>query len=313
MKEIPIQDLRQRSVFIALPMYGGKNDFLFFNGMTDLCSLLTHHNIHYAIHVMANESLITRARNYLADEFLRSGMTHMMFVDADIGFSGRDVVQMLAYADPRTDGYDIMCGPYPKKHINWRNVLKAANVVELNKPSDLEYFAGEFVFNIRRERVVGERFEFPLNAPFEVSEGGTGFMLIQRRVFERIADAYPEYYYPPDHVGTPDFAGDRKIMRFFDCEIDRGWSQPEVERFIRDFANGSVSKTVLRDRANAFLAADAKASHRYLSEDYWFCRNALRTGSSVWMCPWIELKHLGTHVYTGSLNALSYLDQKGKQ
>jgi hypothetical protein len=43
-----------------------------------------------------NESLITRARNYLVDEFLRSGFTHLLFIDSDIHYSPQDVLALLA-------------------------------------------------------------------------------------------------------------------------------------------------------------------------------------------------------------------------
>jgi hypothetical protein len=36
--------------------------------------------------------------------------------------------------------------------------------------------------------------EIPLNEPVEVLEGGTGFMMIQRKAFENYAKAYPEFF-----------------------------------------------------------------------------------------------------------------------
>jgi hypothetical protein len=65
-----------------------------------------------------NESLITRARNYLVDEFLRSGYTHMMFIDSDIHFNPQDIIALLALDK------DVVGGPYPKKSINWKNIIR---------------------------------------------------------------------------------------------------------------------------------------------------------------------------------------------
>jgi len=111
---IDIKELQKRSLFIGTPMYGGKCDFIFSKGMNDTAATLAKNDIPFKIHTLANESLIQRARNYIADEFMRSGMTHMLFIDSDIGFGPRDVLALLAYADPQSD-YDVVCGPYPKK------------------------------------------------------------------------------------------------------------------------------------------------------------------------------------------------------
>ncbi len=67
-----------------------------------------------------NDSLVTRARNYLTYQFLHSPATHLMWIDADIGFDPLDIVKMV-----RADK-DIVCGIYPKKEIHWRAVAQAA-------------------------------------------------------------------------------------------------------------------------------------------------------------------------------------------
>lgn len=112
---------------------------------------------------------------------------------------------------------------------------------------------------------------FKLNEPVEVAEAGTGFMLIPRKTFEEYESKYPQYKYKPDHARTENFDGTRDIMAYFDCAID-----PD--------------------------------SRRYLSEDYFFCHNARKIGLKVWMCPWIELAHVGCYTFKGSMAALASLD-----
>ena len=77
-------------------------------------------------HFLFNESLITRARNYIADEFLRSNHTHLMFIDSDIGFAAKDVLSLAALQSDESD-YDIICGPYPKKVISWEKIKLAVD------------------------------------------------------------------------------------------------------------------------------------------------------------------------------------------
>jgi len=111
---------------------------------------------------------------------------------------------------------------------------------------------------------------FKLDEPIEVAEAGTGFMLIPRKVLEKYEEAYPQYKYKPDHVRTENFDGSRKIMAYFDCGID-----PETER--------------------------------YLSEDYFFCWNARKIGIKIHMCPWMEINHVGSHIFKGSMAAIGSL------
>lgn len=111
---------------------------------------------------------------------------------------------------------------------------------------------------------------FNLSDPLEIGEGGTGFMCIPRDTLTRYAEAFPELKYLPDHARTDQFDGSREITAFFDCVID-------------------------------------PKSKRYLSEDYFFCRKAREAGMRVWMCPWMQINHIGTHIFKGNMGAIGGL------
>jgi len=262
---ITTEELRTRKIFVATPMYGGMCAGMYTKSTADLAKLAAHYGMDVQFYYLFNESLITRARNYLTDEFLRSDCTHLMFIDADIGFDPADVIALAALADPNSDK-DIVCGPYPKKCISWEKVKRAVDKGFGDKdPNNLENYIGDYVFN-PAEGVT----EIPINEPVEVLEGGTGFMIIQRKAFEKYAKAYPHLSYKPDHVRTEHFDGSREIMAYFDCVID-------------------------------------PKSKRYLSEDYMFCQYARDAGIKVWFCPWMRLSHMGSYVFSGSLADLAVL------
>ena len=84
---IPIEELQKRSLFIATPMYGGQCAGMYTKSVNDLASLCMHYKINAKFYYLFNESLITRARNYCCDEFLRSDCTHMIFIDSDISLT----------------------------------------------------------------------------------------------------------------------------------------------------------------------------------------------------------------------------------
>jgi len=256
---IDISELRKRKIFIATPMYGGNCGGQYTRAMIELQKICSEYEIQTEFFFLFNESLITRARNYCADEFMRSDYTHLMFIDSDIGFNPHDVLALAALADPESDK-DIVCGPYPKKVISWEKIKRAVDKGFADEnPQKLANFVGDFVFNPADDRP-----EIPLNEPVEVLEGGTGFMMIQRKAFENYAKAYPEFYYKPDHIRSENFDGTREIMAYFDCVI----------------------------------CPDSK---RYLSEDYMFCQWARKADIKVWMAPWMQLNHTGSYQFGGSL------------
>ena len=115
--KIEIEELRKRSLFVATPMYGGQCHGNYTRSMCDLTALCVKYGINMKVYYLFNESLITRARNYCADEFMRSDFTHMMFIDSDIGFDPNDVITLLALQSDESP-YDIIGGPYPKKIVS---------------------------------------------------------------------------------------------------------------------------------------------------------------------------------------------------
>lgn len=236
---------------------------MFARSIADLSALCTHYGIPLQMYFLFNESLITRARNYCVDEFMRSDATHLMFIDSDIGFNPNDVIALMALS--RDDSpYDIIGGPYPKKCISWEKVKMAVDKGIADKdPNVLEKFVGDYVFNPK-----GGAGSIPLGEPVEVLEIGTGFMMARKNTFEKFAKAFPQYAYRPDHVRTAQFDGSRKIMQYFQAEID-------------------------------------PKSERYLSEDYWFCQKVQEIGLKTWFCPWMQMQHVGTYIFGGSLADLA--------
>ena len=212
---VSIEELRKNKIFIATPMYGGICGGQYCKSTADLSAMAAQYGMDVRFFYLFNESLITRARNYLVDEFLRSDCTHLMFIDSDIGFDPNDVIALSVIAKENTDK-DIVCGPYPKKCIAWEKIKRAVDKGFADKdPSNLEKYVGDFVFNPK-----GNTTSIPLDEPVEVLEGGTGFMMIRREALEKFGKAYPQYYYKPDHVRTEHFDGSREILMAFQAEVD---------------------------------------------------------------------------------------------
>jgi hypothetical protein len=246
------QEAEKPHIFVATPMYGGMCAGYYTQSIISLVNVFRQVDFDSSFSFMFNESLITRARNALANNFLKSPATHLMFIDADIKFNPAEI-PLMVHADK-----EIICGIYPKKEINWKTVRSAIDAgVEDDK---LPTHTGSFVVNL-----VGYEGEVtvPINQPCEIWNGGTGFMLIKREVFEKLADKVPTY-----NNDVRDLSGNVR---------------PESE--IKEY----------------FATSIEPGTNRLLSEDYHFCKIARDNGIKVWAAPWVQLGHLGTYLFDGKL------------
>ena len=102
----------------------------------------------------------------------------------------------------------------------------------------------------------------PIGEPLEIWNGGTGFMLIKREVYEGLVGKLPTYLNNVMDIQNPQ--------------------------------NG--------ERINEFFATCIEEeSGLLLSEDYYFCKKARENGFKVWAAPWVDLAHVGTYAFEGQL------------
>ena len=243
---------KKPKIFVATPMYGGMCAGFYTQSIIQLLTTCQANGVDVEYSFMFNESLITRARNSLTHTFMQTDCSHLMFIDADIKFRAEDVIHMIRAEK------DILCGIYPKKEINWYSV-KAA--MDRGVPFDqLKSHTGSFVVNL--VNYAGE-VTVPVNVPVEIFNGGTGFMLIKREVFDKLGESVPSY-----SNDVVDLGGKMKqsepIKEFFTTSIEPG-------------------------------------TNRLLSEDYHFCRIWREAGGQVHAAPWCQLSHIGTYAFEGQL------------
>ena len=207
---------KKPKIFIATPMYGGMCTGTYALNLTTTPSVLNQNGIGMTFSLMLNESLITRARNRFAHDFLQTDATHMMFIDADISWQPYDIVEML-----RAD-VDVICGIYPKKEINWHDVHAA--VLRGVPAENLHEYTGSFVVNtIDSKDATGK-----INEPIEIGKGGTGFMLIKREVIEKLSEVALKYSNDMFTVVNPKDVG-IQIANIFDTSIS-----PEDNRYLSE-------------------------------------------------------------------------------
>ena len=106
--QVNIDNLRKTKVHIMVPCYGGQlteSCFMSFIKWGNYCRQL---GIDWTLETMVNESLISRARNTMTAKFLSSSdSTHLMFIDADIGWEPWHLLVLL------NRDVDVIGGLYP--------------------------------------------------------------------------------------------------------------------------------------------------------------------------------------------------------
>jgi len=235
------------TILVATPMYGGMCTGAYVSGLLQNLQTLSDNGIAIQWAHLTNESLIPRARNEMVRMFLETKHDYLMFIDADISFPHDGILKLLQVDK------DVVCGIYPKKEVDWDNIKRAAKEGKEN----LQDFAGSYVVNVAEEEVMSD-----VNGGIKIRHGGTGFMLIKRKVFEYLKGAVPKY-----RPGT-------------DKDAEGNFKYKEVNEF---FAT-SIKDGVL------------------LSEDWHFCELARQYGMQVYANPFIKLDHIGTYTYSGSLS-----------
>lgn len=263
-EKIELSVFKDRHLFVATPAYGGMVGEAYLKAMVRLGIVFKTYGLHFTLATIANESLITRGRNTLVSMFMADPkFTDMMFIDADIHFDAESVLKMW-YKLCKHDDVEVMVGAYPKKTINWKGIRQA--VVEQNiSVEEMQKHQASYVLNIRAEKDG----RVPMkNGLIPVYDGGTGFMLYQRDVIQRMMDKWPDLHYKND-LNT-DKKYDPYMYALFDTIID-------------------------------------PTTRRYLSEDYTFCRRWQELGGTIWMDPTIELDHQGAHLFKGNIgNQFTY-------
>ena len=222
--------LAGRKLFIGIPAYDGKLNIKTAFALAQLMPKAMQLGVSVLLSDLSNCSIITMARNALVNEFLKSDATELLFIDADVVVTPDDILRLMAQSGDK----DITAGAYPRR------------------AKDQKFFAdlhtddnGDLVFD---------------GSLMRVKRVGTGFMLIQRHVIEKMIEAHPEWTYDNrntseqmsavfdfaivngKYVGEDYLFCDRATQMGFTVHIDVDISLPHVgqETFERNFREDVV-------------------------------------------------------------------------
>lgn len=165
MDETKRVDLNGRRLFIGIPCYDGKLNVKTAFSIAQLMPMAMQLGIKVYLSDLSHCSLITMARNALVSEFLKTDATELLFIDADVVVKPDDILRLMAQSGDK----DITAGAYPRR-------LK-----------EKKFFADLYWTEDGDVEMQGSM--------LRVERVGTGFMLIQRHVLEKMIAAHPEWKY----------------------------------------------------------------------------------------------------------------------
>jgi hypothetical protein len=205
-----------------MPCYGGQlteSTFMSFIKWGNTCRQL---GIDWTVETMTNESLISRARNTLTAKFLNTeGSTHLMFIDADIGWEPWHLLALLNHDK------DVIGGLYPMKSLPVKWCVNGIPGADENDPSGL----------------------------VEVTKTGTGFLLMKRHVFEKL-NQHPAVKPFTNDIGL-DPVLNQYMKTYFDTAVREGRYYSEDWTFCenwRDLGNQIfVDKRVLLKHTGTYV------------------------------------------------------------
>lgn len=170
----------QPFLFLATPCYGGQVSIFFLRSVMALQAACAARGVGLHVELLENDALITRARARLAHRFLAHGeATHLLFVDADIGFAPENALRLL------DAGHAVAGGVYPLKHIDWTKAREAARAGAADLMAKSVGYVIRFIPTPDNSVEVEDGFA-------KAAYVGTGFLLIARAALEQVRAAHPD-------------------------------------------------------------------------------------------------------------------------
>ena len=170
-------------LYIATPFYSEDVKVQYMESMISTHNTMNKAGIRIVNQFLYNTSLITKARNECISNFMnKTDLDYFLFIDSDISWDGNDIIKLMNYDKP------LVCGTYPKKHLNWMEIQKAIMNNEVETSKNLIEKTSEYTIYEKE----GAKLKDGL---LEVNRVGTGFMMIKRDLIKKLAKKYKELMY----------------------------------------------------------------------------------------------------------------------
>jgi hypothetical protein len=191
---------------VGTPCFGRLVTDIYVSSLLQLQMACARRKIRLQIRLLGGDALIPRVRQDILSYFLADeAATHLIFIDADIGFEPEQVFRLMDF------DADITSGIYPIKRIDWEKVAALAQ----GKQRPLESAALTYLVEFPDAQSIHVRDGFA-----RVRYGGSGFLMIRRRALLGMIERYPELRYRHEHRQNDPLSGSEWRYALFNCMID---------------------------------------------------------------------------------------------
>jgi len=192
---------------VGTPCYGGQVTTAYAGSLLKLQqACLRRGGNDFTVFMQAGDALITRARQNLVAHFLENPTaTHLLFIDADIGFEPEQVFRLLDF------DADVAAAVYPTKRIDWARYAAMARSGHTHPESE----ALSYVVELGAPERIALRGRF-----VKVVAAGTGFLMIRRSALIAMIEHFADLRYTREHQTDDPLHGSEWRCALFNCMID---------------------------------------------------------------------------------------------
>jgi hypothetical protein len=192
------------NILLATPAYGDVFYTPYVSSLVGLQRLASRNKWHLAFASIAYADIV-ESRNFLLTHFFdRTSATHLLFVDADMGYEPGLIADMLALRKP------VVGVTAPKRQIDLDRLAKLARKGEA--PERAIARAHNFVFRPVKERTTSR----PVKGFVQVEGCGAGILLIERACVQAMLERLPELSDTAAKGNSPLTKNLDRLIRAFD-------------------------------------------------------------------------------------------------
>lgn len=222
-------------VLLATPAYGSMVTTSYMSSVLQLTNSLK--GVNFSLQFL-DYALLCKQRNFFISRLLQEDFTHLLFVDADMGFSPHTIKALFDLNQP------IAACAYPSRAMQWEAMQVAAKQhdnVNTMKAHALNYVCENSLEQGIKDNLdaANRRLTLRDNKFIPCYAAGTGLMLIQKTVPEQLKAKYPELWVDHPSNPYPDFGPLDGILQCFEgMQNDKGQFISEDLSFCKRWVEG---------------------------------------------------------------------------